>query len=107
MKVTIMNQSPENTGLLEIDIEQWRRDVQTFVEMTKQELSSIHDQLASGFTSGPQNTRPREPASTGSATWRAPDTTAENQPAPDKTKTQEHLAQLKQKLADKIKASGR
>lgn len=88
---------------LKIDVATWRRDIQTFVDMTIDELTAINDQLASPFS---------EPSSR--RVWPVPELAARNRESDSEglaanecsrvhpSRTDERLNSLKRKLAAKL-----
>ena len=98
-----MSTTQDNLPALEIDVAQWRRDIQTFVETTEQELSAINDQLAADFSRA-GNTRAtiaRRPAVQSKSTLMSNSAIAKSN-CETTSRTDERLLQLKQKLAAKL-----
>ena len=99
-----MSESKENLTALEIDIAQWRREIETFVEMTVNELAAVNESLASRFTNSTDqssgtrlfNRRTRQPEAKANQF-----NSAENSSGTD-----DRLAELKHKLARKIGGEG-
>lgn len=81
----------EHPKPLEFNLEQWRRDIQTFVEETNRELQTIIDELSPVDTS--YDSSRRFEAS------QPPQVESESQQL---NQTQERLNSLKKKLAEKI-----
>lgn len=93
--------SPEKPFELTIDVEQWRRDIQTFANTTKRALDAIAAELSIGC-----NGRPNSPRSIGNGdtdnrerSMPSLETPAEKNPGEDR------LAKLKQQLAQRISKS--
>ncbi len=105
---------------LEIDVDQWRRDIQTFVDLTIKELHAINNELSSGFASGDAEAvgTSRTPASNGhigqakafpaarderSRTSLSHSDSRNGNLAPfTETQTDDRLATLKRKLAERV-----
>ena len=49
--------APEQLEALDIDVDQWRREIQTFVDATINELQATNDELSFEFASGKQKVR--------------------------------------------------
>lgn len=96
--------SEEPLRPLKIDVETWRRDIQTFVDTTMSELDSINRELAGGVSAQSLEVRfgnqsPGAAADGGSSVTRTDD--SQPQPLPP-TCTDQRLTQLKQKIDTKL-----
>ncbi len=98
-----MKPKPDNLAALEIDVATWRRDIQTFVDMTVDELNSINEQLASGFSGSLNRTRRlKAPLTLADPDGDVSPARFESRQSPHPSRTDERLNQLKRKLAMKL-----
>lgn len=102
-----MENLKDSLPALEIDVATWRRDIQTFVDATIDELTAINEQLASQFSgsSGRRHTQTPELAAdrmkSGHNTPTQYETTGVHP-----SRTDERLNSLKRKLAAKLSGNG-
>jgi len=99
---------------LNIDVEQWRREIQTFVESTMSELQAINDDLARGFAgsaSGAPAERPlrsvdemakHSTLSTRQTTANGETTNSLNRPA---GQSDDRLTRLKKQIEQRVSAA--
>ena len=89
---------------LKIDVATWRRDIQTFVDMTIDELTAINDQLASPFSgsSGHQPRRSKSELGSGFLESDRQTPASDNSSGAHPSRTDERLINLKRKLAAKL-----
>ena len=79
---------------LDLDLEQWRQDIQTFADTTQQELNEITDQLSATLAGT---------KSTGTGTVRPMPQAAVAAEVNSEESSDDRLSKLKQALAKRIK----
>ncbi len=102
-----MEDLKDSLPALKIDVATWRRDIQTFVDMTIDELTSINDQLASPFSGSsgrrPRHSKPELAARSGESGRKTIVESADLGRHP--SRTDERLTSLKRKLAAKLSSN--
>ncbi len=87
---------PEKPTELKIDVEQWRGDIQTFVETTNRALDAIAAELSNGCSSRFDETATNSRRQSGEA---------RSVLGTDKTSVDDRLARLKAQIAERISKS--
>jgi hypothetical protein len=87
---------PEKPAELKIDVEQWRGDIQTFVETTNRALDAIAAELSNGCSSRFDETAINPRSQTGET---------RSVLGADKTSVDDRLSRLKTQIAERISKS--